>query len=96
MVDRVTWIFNCYQILIRKSIEGQFNKVGLTEGLSCEIQIRLLESGNVADVSIVKSSGNELFDERAAQAVRKASPLPVPTEQRVFNRLRTIQFIFKP
>ncbi|MEM7026806.1 MAG: cell envelope integrity protein TolA, partial [Pseudomonadota bacterium] len=85
-----------YTILIGRTIEGQFNRLGLPDGLSCEILIRLLEGGNVADVSIAKSSGNELFDKRAEDAVYKASPLPVPDEPRVFNKMRTIQILFRP
>ena len=85
-----------YTILIGRSIEGRFNRLGLPDGLSCEILIRLLEGGKVADVSIAKSSGNELFDKRAEDAVYKASPLPVPDEARVFNKMRTIQILFRP
>lgn len=85
-----------YTILIGRSIESKFNRLGLPDGLSCEILIRLLEGGKVADVTIAKSSGNELFDKRAEDAVYKASPLPVPDEARVFNKMRTIQILFRP
>ncbi|MEQ8938113.1 MAG: cell envelope integrity protein TolA [Gammaproteobacteria bacterium] len=50
----------------------------------------------MAEASIAKSSGNELFDKRAETAVYSASPLPVPYEPRVFNQMRTIQITFRP
>lgn len=85
-----------YTALISRAVENSFNKLVLPEGLSCVILIRLLEGGKVADVSIAKSSGNDLFDKRAEDAVYKASPLPVPTEERIFKKMRTIEFTFKP
>ncbi len=85
-----------YTILIGRAIESKFNRLGLPDGLSCEILISLLEGGKVVHVVIVKSSGNELFDKRAESAVYASSPLPVPTEVRVFNKMRTIQILFRP
>ena len=85
-----------YSALIARAVERRFNKLNLPEGLSCEILIRLLEGGKVAEASIAKSSGNELFDKRAETAVYGASPLPAPEEQRVFNKMRTIQILFRP
>lgn len=85
-----------YELRIGRAVESSFNKLGLEFGLSCVILIRLLEGGTVADVSITQSSGNGLFDKRAEDAVYKASPLPVPDEARLFNRMRTIEFLFKP
>jgi len=85
-----------YQASIRRAIENEFNKVGLPEGLSCVIQIRMLEGGKVADFTIIQSSGNALFDNRAENAVRHASPLPVPEEIRIFYKMRNIRFTFEP
>ena len=85
-----------YTSAIKRSIEDEFNKLGLPEGLSCVILIRILEGGKVAEASIVKSSGNELFDNRAETAVYSASPLPVPEETRLFEQMRNIRFTFEP
>ena len=85
-----------YQIRIARAIENKFNRLGLEEGLSCVILIRMIEGGKVVEASIVKSSGNELFDERAHKAVFTASPLPVPDESRLFEKMRNIRFTFEP
>lgn len=85
-----------YQIRIARAIENKFNRLGLEDGLSCVILIRMIEGGKVVEASIVKSSGNDLFDKRAESAVYKASPLPVPDETRLFEKLRNIRFTFEP
>ena len=55
---------------------------------------RMLESGEVVQAIIVKSSGNVAFDRSVEQAVLRASPLPVPRDPSLF--VREIQFIFDP
>ena len=82
--------------LIINEIESKFNKINLKEGLSCKILIRMIEGGNVIESNIVESSGDETFDQRAVKAVSRASPLPVPTESRLFNKMRTIRITFEP
>ena len=64
--------------------------------MSCVIQIRMLAGGQVAEVAIIRSSGNALFDSRAETAVRAASPLPVPDNARLFEKMRNIRFTFEP
>ena len=56
----------------------------------------MLEGGKVFEASIEISSGNDLFDRRATNAVYSASPLPVPEEIRLFEKMRTIRFTFDP
>ena len=82
--------------LIINSIESKFNKINLKEGLSCKILIRMIEGGEVIESNIVESSGDATFDQRAEKAVRRASPLPVPTEGRLFNKMRSIRITFEP
>ena len=85
-----------YTGLIINAIESKFNETNLKEGLSCKILIRMSEDGTVLESNIVESSGNELFDQRADKAVHSASPLPVPSEIRLFNKMRTIRITFEP
>ena len=82
--------------LIINSIESKFNKINLKEGLSCKILIRMIEGGEVIESNIVESSGDATFDQRAKKAVHRASPLPVPTESRLFNKMRSIRITFEP
>jgi colicin import membrane protein len=83
---------------IKRSIESNFNKVGLPQGIACVLRVRLIPGGEVFDVSIAKSSGSEIFDRRAVNATQKASPLPVPDDVETFERLglREINMTFKP
>ncbi len=72
---------------IKRSIESNFNKVGLPDGLECELRVRLVPGGEIIDVTLAKSSGNDIFDRRAVTATEKASPLPVPDDVATFERL---------
>jgi len=83
---------------IHDKISRYFNLSGLPGNLSCKLRVNLLPSGEVVGVSILESSGNDIFDRRALTAVQKASPLPVPQDAETFERLnlRDSTFIFKP
>ena len=85
-----------YQALIIRAVENNFNQLNLPDDLSCVILIRMLEGGKVVEASIVTSSGNDLFDTRAQKSVYLASPLPVPEEIRLFEKMRNIRFTFEP
>ncbi len=68
-----------------------------SKGLSCTIQVKLLTSGDVMEAHVINSSGDAVFDRSAENAVRKASPLPVPKDPSLFaNHFRTFTFVFKP
>jgi len=81
-------LINSIASKIKRSIESKFNKVGLPNGLECILRVHLVPGGEVTDVSIAKSSGNDIFDSRAEKATWKASPLPVPDDVATFDRLR--------
>jgi len=83
---------------ITRSIERKFNTVGLANGLECVLRVRLVPGGEVIDVSIESSSGDDIFDRRAVIATQKASPLPIPDDIATFERLglRVNTIRFKP
>jgi len=82
---------------IARKVEGGFSyPPDLRRGLSCIIYVRMIPGGEVAEVRIVESSGSAVFDRQAELAVRKASPLPVPGERRLFDKMREIRFTFRP
>jgi len=56
----------------------------------------MIPGGDVVEVRIDKSSGNTLFDSRAEIAVKRASPLPVPENPRIFDKMRVIRLTFAP
>ena len=66
-------------------------------GLKCTIRVRLMSDGTVIDAEVISSSGDEIFDRSAENAVNKASPLPVPKDKELFAReFRSFQFLFNP
>lgn len=66
-------------------------------GMRCEIMVRLLPGGDVASVKIVQSSGDKAFDRSVEDAVKAASPLPVPAvDSGLFNEFRELKFTFEP
>jgi TonB family protein len=59
--------------------------------------VDLVPTGDVAGVTVVKSSGNEAFDRSAEQAVRKAGKFDVPKDSALFEKyFRRLQVRFKP
>lgn len=86
-----------YRAIIRQKVSRNWVKpVGTGKGLQCLVRVRLLASGDVTEAKVVSSSGNALFDRSVENAVRKASPLPIPQEKDLFNYFREIEFLFNP
>lgn len=67
---------------------------GLPSGLRCQAQIDILPNGEVISVKIVASSGNPAFDAAVENAIYKASPLPLPSDPKAFQR--TLKPTFDP
>lgn len=67
------------------------------KGMKCRVLVRLIPGGDVISVTVTQSSGNIAFDRSVEQAVRKASPLPVPKpDSGIFDQFREVEFIFDP
>lgn len=82
---------------IKHKVTQNWNQIGsMQNGLACELNVRLVPSGDVISVRVTKSSGHSLFDDSAERAVRKASPLPVPKDPSVFKNFRNFKFTFSP
>jgi len=66
-----------YYATIWSRIKGRWVMAqGTQEVLEAVIDVTILRSGAVADLSYEKRSGNAYFDESAMRAIRKASPFP--------------------
>jgi len=65
-------------------------------GLETVISVKVQRTGEVVSVRVVKSSGNDYFDQSAENAVYKASPLPFPDEPRYYEFLKEFDFKFAP
>ncbi len=61
------------------------------------VRINLVPTGEVVSVSIVKSSGNEAVDRSVIAAVKRAQPLPVTKNARLFEQeFRYVTMGFSP
>ena len=91
-------LINTIKSNIKRKIENEFIKTGLPDGLECELKVRVVPGGEIIDATIMKSSGNDIFDRRARNAAFDASPLPIPEDIETFERLdlREINMFFKP
>jgi colicin import membrane protein len=86
-----------YKLLIRQKVSRNWARPpGAQTGLQCTVRVRLVPSGDVLQVTVVKTSGDEQFDRSVENAVYKASPLPLPEDRDLFEYFREIEFIFNP
>ena len=85
-----------YVVAIRNRVRQSFIILPGLDGLTCTLRIMLIPGGEVSQVEVMQSSGNAIFDRQAENAVRKAAPLPVPGNPRLFQRMRSISFVFDP
>jgi colicin import membrane protein len=87
-----------YVSLIKQEITRHWNiPATAAQDLVCEVKVRLLPSGDVIDVQIVKKSGDPAFDDSVVRAVYRAAPLSVPSiESGLFEEFREVNFTFNP
>jgi colicin import membrane protein len=90
-------IVSKYMFLIQQHTEAKWNRpLSARPGMVTTLRITVLPGGEVANVIVDHSSGNAAFDASAEEAVRRASPLPVPDDATVFrNNFRSFRFDFK-
>ena len=81
---------------VRTKVASVFIYPDLEDGLNCTLYVRMIPGGDVVEARVTQSSGNASFDRQAENAVRKAAPLPVPSNPRLFKRMREIKFVFDP
>jgi colicin import membrane protein len=91
-------ILNEYEAHIQNKISQSWMRpLSARNGMQATLQINLMPGGDVANVKLIESSGDESFDLSATQAVWKASPLPVPSDAGVFTRnYRVFNLVFAP
>jgi len=82
---------------IGAKVRENWNKPpGTMTGLETVISVKVERTGEVVSVKVVKSSGNDYFDQSAENAVYKASPLPFPDEPRYYEFIKEFNFKFVP
>lgn len=91
-------IVDQYRGLIARRVETKWNRpLSARAGMVVTLRINILPGGEVGNVVPVGSSGDAAFDASAVEAVRRASPLPVPGDVAVFNQsFRNFILKFRP
>jgi len=80
--ERTATISSKYAALIREAVNQKRTiSPDFERWRVAEINIKLSPRGDVLGVRTVKSSGSSRYDRDAETAIRKASPLPIPSEQ---------------
>ncbi len=89
---------NKYRRLIKEEVTRHWNiPATANDDLLCEVKVRLIPSGDVVEVQIIKSSGDAAFDRSVEKAVYRAAPLSVPpVESGLFDEFREVVFQFEP
>jgi len=86
-----------YKAMIRQKVERNWARPpGAEKSLECLVQVRLIQSGEVIQAKVVRSSGNPLFDRSVENAIYKASPLPLPDDKDLFSEFRELDFQCRP
>lgn len=92
-----------YSAMIRQAVAGHWSRPpSARSDMQVELAIRLLPTGELVGVDVVKSSGNAAFDRSAQRAVEKAAPFTELQQlrgenSRVFEQyFRTFRMVFKP
>ena len=73
-----------YRFLIQQKVKRFWNWPLKLDQVYCRVELTLADDGSVLAVHLLKSSGNVAFDNSAMQAVKRASPLPVPKEKDLY------------
>ena len=95
--DKLTSSYSAY---VMERIEANWNRPpSARRGMQAELIIKLVPTGQVVSVALVKSSGNKAFDRSAEQAVYKADKfdklqkLDIQIFEKSFRRLH---LVFRP
>lgn len=95
MQARGSAAFNEYVALIQDQIERNWNRPpSARPGLECEIRVSQSPNGVVLSAQVGRCNGDAAVKQSIEQAVLRASPLPLPSDRRMFER--NLILIFKP
>jgi colicin import membrane protein len=82
-----------YENKIRVKIRGNIVLPGSISGNpEARFMVDQLPSGEVMDVKLLHSSGNASLDTAIERAIRKSSPLPLPSDPSLFERQIEIRY----
>lgn len=94
---RLSGLIGKYKALIIQAISEQWILPHhVDKSLSCKFEIKIAPTGQVLSVRLLRSSGDSVLDRSAQTAIYKASPLPVPREQKAYELFRTVSLTVRP
>ena len=83
--------------LMARIVSQWFRPPSVRNGMSCDLRLALVPTGELVSVTLVRSSGNAAFDRSVDLAVRRAAPFRVPEDPAVFDAyFRTVTVTFSP
>lgn len=86
-----------YKALIIQAISQEWVvPPDIDKDATCILLIKLAPGGDVLNIQVLKSSGNDTLDRSAKVAVMQASPLPVPKDLAIFDSFRTLKLTVHP
>jgi colicin import membrane protein len=87
-----------YKLGIYQQIVGNWSRPpSARNGMEATLSVALVPTGDVVDVTLLKSSGNTAFDQSAEAAVRKSRRFEVPKESALFEaHFRNFNLLFRP
>lgn len=95
MQARTSGAMNQYAAMIQQHVERQWNRPpSARSGIACEVNVAQSPSGTVLRVQVGQCNGDQAVRQSIENAVQRASPLPLPSDMRLFDR--NLRFIFKP
>jgi colicin import membrane protein len=84
-----------YAAQIQQAVERQWNRPpSARSGLECVVAVSQSPNGTVLRVQVEQCNGDAAVKQSIENAVQRASPLPLPSDMRLFER--NLRFIFKP
>ena len=82
---------------IAAAVENNWRRpLNSRSGLKATIRVKVSRNGDVQSANVVKSSGDSFFDQSAELAVKKASPLPFPTDPKYYEHINEFDLLFNP
>ena len=86
---------DAYQNAIRTKVRGNLlSPPGLSGNPEAVFEVDQLPSGEVLVIRLKRSSGIPALDDAIERAIRRSSPLPLPTQRELFQR--TLELKFRP
>ena len=81
----------------REMIQNWSRPPSARNGMQAIVRVRLVPTGEVVNVEVEESSGNNAFDRSVIQAVQKSGRFLVPADSRQFERnFRSFTVLFRP